>query len=96
MKIRLFIILFIGLNSPASGAVMSYGQNSIEARLQTADAVAALAIANQLKWTNGAIRSYATSREVVFKLPEGKVKKILLPEEKMMVAVAPYFKKTHT
>ncbi len=35
------------------------------------------------------------SQEVVFQFPGGEVKKIQLPEEKMMVAVAPYKEKTH-
>ena len=34
-------------------------------------------------------------REVVFEFPKGRVKKIPLPEEKMLVAVAPYVNKTH-
>jgi hypothetical protein len=32
---------------------------------------------------------------VVFEFPNGRVKKIPLPEEKMLVAVAPYVNKTH-
>jgi len=66
-----------------------------EAVLEKADAVQAVAIANQWKWVKKEIKSYVDSREVVFKFPDGRVKKFPLPEDKMLVAVAPYIRRTH-
>jgi hypothetical protein len=54
-----------------------------------------MAIANEWKWSKKEVKSYVTAREVVFELTKSKVKKIPLPEEKMLVAVAPYINKTH-
>ncbi len=68
---------------------------SDEAKLNDADAVQAMAIANQWKWSRDEIKSYVTTREVVFEFPDGKVKKVALPEDRMLVAVAPYIKETH-
>ena len=59
------------------------------------DAVEAMAIANAWKWSRKDIKSSVTAREVVFKFSDGKQKKIALPEEKMLVAVAPYIRRTH-
>ena len=70
-------------------------ENPDEARLKNADAVQAVAIANEWNWSNKEITSYVTPREVVFKFSQDKVKKIPLPEDKMLVAVAPYINRTH-
>ena len=59
------------------------------------DAVEAMAIANQWKWSRKEVKSSVTAREVIFKFSDGTVKKIPLPQEKMLVAVAPYIRKTH-
>jgi hypothetical protein len=67
------------------------------ARLNNIDAIQALAIANEWNYSRKDITSYVTPREVVFKSSNDKViKKIPLPEDKMMVAVAPYINQTHT
>jgi hypothetical protein len=68
---------------------------SDEASLNSADAVQAMAIANQWKWSRSGIKSYVTPREVVFEFPDGKVKRVALPETSMLVAVAPYIMQTH-
>ncbi len=91
-SIVLSFILFLGISwlFPACTA-----QSSDEARLNNADAIQAMAIANEWKWSKKEIKSFVTSREVVFEFSKDKVKRIPLPEEKMLVAVAPYIKQTH-
>ena len=69
--------------------------NSPEGMLQHVDAKEALAIANEWKWTREDIRSYVNTQVVAFELPGGKTKKIPLPDESMVVAVAPYINQTH-
>ena len=67
------------------------------ARLNNIDAVQAVAIANEWNYSRKDITSYVTPSEVVFKSSDDKViKKIPLPEDKMLVAVAPYINRTHT
>jgi len=72
-------------------------ENPDAARLNNIDAVQAMAIANEWNYSKKEITSYVTPREVVFKSSDDKViKKIPLPEDKMLVAVAPYINRTHT
>ena len=67
------------------------------AKLNNVDAVQAVAIANEWNYSRKDITSYVTPREVVFKSSNDKIiKKIPLPKDKMMVAVAPYINTTHT
>ena len=69
---------------------------SFMAELKNVDAIQAVALANQWRWTNKNIAIYVNAQEIVFKFPDGQVKKIPMPENKMLVAVAPYITKTHT
>jgi hypothetical protein len=69
--------------------------NSPEGILKNMDARQAIAIANEWKWSKKEIRSHVTNREVVFELSEDKVKRIPLPDDEMVVAVAPYVNQTH-
>jgi len=91
----LAMILFLGVISlfPACGLLED--ENSPSARLKNADAIKAMALANEWKWSQKDIKSYVNSREVVFEIGKKKVKKIPLPEEMMLVAVAPYISRTH-
>jgi len=66
-----------------------------EALLKNVDAIQAMQIANRWKWTQKEIKSHVTTREVVFKFPNGKIEKIPLPQDKMLVAIAPYIYQTH-
>ncbi len=70
-------------------------EDSTEAILKNVDAVQAMAIANEWKWSNKKIKSYVTARDVVFEFSKNNVKRIPLPEDKMLVAVAPYINRTH-
>lgn len=90
------LILFLGiiLLFPACGQLSD--EDSPESKLRKVDAIQAMAIANEWKWTKKEIKSYVTAREVIFEISKGKVKKIPLPEDRMIVAVAPYINRTHT
>lgn len=90
------VILFLGIISAFPAAAIESDGKADEAVLEDVDAVGALAIANQWKGSKKEIKSHVDSREVVFQFPDGKVKKIPLPEEKMVVAMAPYIEGTHT
>ncbi|MFH2121604.1 MAG: hypothetical protein ABIJ25_14590 [Pseudomonadota bacterium] len=90
-----FIVL-VGIISQFPVSALQGDRKSDEAVLEGVNAIEALAIANQWKWSKKDIKSYVNSREVVFQFPGGKVKKIPLPEEKMVVALAPYIMGTHT
>ncbi len=93
--LHLTFITFLGI-SLLNPAYASQGdEKSVEVILNNVDATQAMAIANQWKWSNKKVKSHVTPREVVFKLSNGTVKRIPLPEERMLVAVAPYIKRTH-
>ena len=94
-KLYMPISLLLGLILLFAVSGCGPDKNSPEGILKNADAVQAMAIANDWKWSKGEIKSYVTAREVVFELPEKKVKKVPLPEDKMLVAVAPYINQTH-
>lgn len=94
-SILLSIILFLGIGSLNPANAQQGDKQSAEAALNNIDAIQAMAIANQWKWTKRKIRSHVTPREVIFKFPNGRVKKIPLPKDKMVVAVAPYINQTH-
>jgi len=66
-----------------------------EQMVENIDAVRAMAIANQWKWTQDSIRTYVTPKEVIFEFPNDTIKKVALPKDKMVVAIAPYLNYTH-
>jgi hypothetical protein len=90
-SIVLSFILLLGLSSLFSAC----GPQGDEKLLNNVDAVQAMAIANDWNWSKKEIKSFVTTREVVFKFSKDKTKKIPLPEDKMLVAVAPYINRTH-
>ncbi len=94
-SILLSIILFLGIGSLNPANAQQGDKQSAEAALNNIDAIQAMAIANQWKWTKRKIRSHVTPREVIFKFPNGRVKTIPIPKDKMVVAVAPYISRTH-
>jgi hypothetical protein len=69
--------------------------DSPEAILKNVDAKQAIAIANEWKWSKKDIKSSVTSRDIIFELSKKKVKRFSLPDDKMMVAIAPYINQTH-
>ena len=94
-SLSLSFIVLIGLSLPFPAYALQGNGKSAEAALNKIDAIQAMAIANQWKWSHMGIKSFVTPWEVVFKFSNGNVKKILLPADKMVVAVAPYIKRTH-
>jgi hypothetical protein len=66
-----------------------------EVDFEQIDAFEAVALANQWKWSQKDVKSSVTAREVVFEFSDGTVKKIPLPEDRMLVAVAPFIRQTH-
>ena len=91
--LSVFFVFLLGLGSLFTACGLLADEN--EAKLKDVDAIQAMEIANEWKWSKDDIKSHVTTLEVVFEFPNGRVKKIPLPEEKMLVAVAPYVKKTH-
>ena len=90
------IITLGGLITLFSPDGLQADQKALMAELENMDAIQAVALANKWRWTNKDIKSYVNSKEIVFKFPDGQVKTIPMPVNKMLVAVAPYITKTHT
>jgi len=87
--------LILGLSLLVAPSGCQPDKDSPEAILKNVDAYQALALADEWKWSQKDITSYVNAREIVFELSKSKVIKIPLPEDKMMVAVAPYINQTH-
>ena len=94
-SISRFLLLLFGISALFSAHPGSSAEKPIVDELSGIDAYQAMAIANQWRWSQRDVKSYVTPREVVFKFSDGRVKSIPLPEEKMLVAVAPYIDRTH-
>jgi hypothetical protein len=94
------LLLFVAAFLISSCATMQKGNQaagkSDEAGLENIDAMRAVEIANEWKWTKKDVKTSIDSREVVFEFPDGRVKRIALPKDKMYIAIAPYIEKTHT
>ena len=91
----LFFIIVFGTGSLYSVHAFQDNEKSADIDLEKIDAVEAMAVANDWKWSRKDVKSSVTAREVIFKFSDGKVKKIALPQDKMLVAVAPYIQRTH-
>ena len=97
MKIdKLGIILFVFFLSSSIFALAKESKSPIsEVMLDGLDAREAVALANLWRWTRKDITSFVTTREVVFKFPSGNSKRIQLPKNEILVAIAPYINNTH-
>ena len=78
-------------NTPA----FSISESALIDQLDGLNAHQALALANQWYWEKQPVKTHITSEEVVFQFESGRVKKIPLPADEMMVAVAPFIDITH-
>ena len=70
-------------------------EKSAEDLLEGIDAFQAMELANDWKWSRKDIKSSVYPQAIVFKLPNGRIKRISLPADQMLVAVAPYINNTH-
>ena len=89
------LVLIFGTISAFQAHASQDSKKPADIDFEKIDAVEAMAIANAWKWSRKDIKSSVTAREVVFKFSDGKQQKIALPQEKMLVAVAPYIRRTH-
>ncbi len=95
-SLSIFIAFLLGILVLGPAGVAQAAGKSDEAVLENIDAIRAVEIANEWKWTKKDVKTSIDSREVIFELPDGKVKRIALPKDKMYIAIAPYIEKTHT
>ena len=79
------------MNAP----VFSMNESALIEQLDGLNAHQALALANQWHWEKQPVRTHITAKEIVFQFESGRVKKIPLPADEMMVAVAPFINRTH-
>jgi len=64
--------------------------------LTNLDAKAAIALANDWKFTTPKITAHVTPSEVIIDFPDGRTVKKALPDSLMFIAIAPYINGTHT
>ena len=89
------VILIFTTNIASQAFAIQDAKQPADIDFEKLDAIEAMAIANEWKWSQKDVKSYITAREVVFEFSDGTKKEILLPEERMLVAVAPYIRQTH-
>ena len=92
----IFIAFLLGIFVLCPTGVAQAAGKSDEAVLENIDAMQAVAIANEWKWTKKNVKTSIDSRELIFEFPDGKVKRIVLPKDTMYIAIAPYIERTHT
>lgn len=92
---RYNLLTLIAVLSMVLGAGCGPAPDAPESILKNADARQAMALANQWKWSQKEIKSHVDSREVVFERSGDIIKRISLPADRMIVAVAPYINTTH-
>jgi hypothetical protein len=91
----LCFIIVLGTGSSIPVHAFQEKEKSAEIDLEKIDAAEAMAVANAWKLSRKDVKTSVTAHEVIFKFSDGNVKKIPLPEDKMLVAVAPYIRHTH-
>jgi len=95
-SLSIFIVFLLGIIMFYPTGVIEATGKSDESLLKNIDAIRAVEIANEWKWSKKDVKTSIDSREVIFEFPDGNVKRIALPKDKMYVAVAPYINNTHT
>ena len=95
-SLSIFIVFLLGIIMFYPTGVIEATGKSDESLLKNIDAMRAVEIANEWKWSQKDVKTSIDSREMIFKFPDGNVKRIALPKDKMYVAVAPYINNTHT
>jgi len=94
-SLSIFIAFLLGGLVLCPAGVAHAAGKSDEAVLENIDATQAVEIANEWKWTKKDVKTSIDSREIIFEFPDGKLKRIALPKDKMYIAIAPYIEKTH-
>lgn len=95
ISIGINVILILATNLASQAFAIQDSKQPADVDFEKLDAMEAMAIANEWKWSQKDVKSYVTSQKVVFEFSDGTKKEILLPEERMLVAVAPYIRRTH-
>ena len=91
----ILLVVFWGMSVSLPAYAVKGDEKSAYVSLDNIDAVQAMEIANQWKWTRKEVKSYVTPQGVIFIFPDKRVKGIPLPKDRMVVAVAPYINQTH-
>src|SRR5664280_1154051 len=68
----------------------------LKEKLKGIDGKTAMAIANKWHMDKIDVVTFVTPEKVNFKFKDGETISILLPDDTMMVSIAPYINKTHT
>jgi heme/copper-type cytochrome/quinol oxidase subunit 2 len=95
MKSFKVIFVVLALMALVPLAANADSMKAYKQMVEKMDAVQAMAFANQWKWTQSSIKTSVTPKEVVFEFPDKTIKKVALPADKMVVAIAPYLTYTH-
>lgn len=90
-----FLVVALCLGGPVFAWADEGNVQDTETIVTGLDARAAVELANRWRWTRKDVTSYVTPKEVVFKFPSGKITRIAMPDDEVLIAVAPYITRTH-
>lgn len=92
--LSILMVFTLSLTSPFNSANASNNLAS-PSSLEGLDVRSALKLANQWKLTNPEVTSFITPRHLQFKFRNGQEVNFSLPEDQMVIAIAPYITYTH-
>ena len=94
--ILLLISLSVAYSRENPTSINKSNDKQLKERLKGIDGKTAMAIANKWRMQKMDVVSFATPDTVNFKFKDGENISIRLPDDVMMVSIAPYINKTHT
>lgn len=88
--------LFVAYSNENPTSINKSNDKQLKEKLTGIDAKTAMAIANKWRIDKIDVVSFVTPDKVNFKFKDGQTISIPLPDDSMIVSIAPYINKTHT
>jgi hypothetical protein len=94
-KIRISAVVALSLFAASVVSLQLFAARPLDANLDGLTARQAVALANKWCEEKQPVKTFINPREIVFDFGNGKTRRIPLPADEMMIAIAPYVQKTH-
>jgi hypothetical protein len=94
-KIRISAVVVVLSLFVAVGSLQVFAARPLDANLDGLTARQAVSLANKWSEEKQPVVTFINPREIVFDFGNGKTRRIPLPADEMMIAIAPYVQRTH-
>jgi hypothetical protein len=94
-KIRISSVVALCLFAASVASLQAFAAGPLDANLDGLTARQAVALANKWSEAKLPVKTFINPREIVFDFGNGKTRRIPLPADEMMIAIAPYVQRTH-